>query len=289
MKKSTAISLRVAVAVCISVVLLAVLRQTNFLGIWQGPSDDQFEWTNRGQSISRQSISRHDQEESGDSIRVHVHNEKLRSTFTFTANFTFPHPWCTLKDVNEIVKTGWVKQLAAIMETWPDNQTVFMVTGDTKYESPLLNWLISAVLKANTPLSHILVVSLDENLHQLLQKRTICSVYVSPRSLFRNSSRFGSVMFTRLAIIRLLNHWGFTVAHFDSDALILRNPLPLFERYKSSSIVGQNVILSQARIRICMGAVMIRSNQQTGDYIAILNCLYCSALTEASTLMAMYM
>ena len=262
MKKSTAIVLRIVAAVCISVVLLAVLRRLNFPGIWRDQSEKVFVVPNS--DTSTESIPFHPGHSSGTVIK-----SRSSSTFTLAENFTFPHPWCALKDVNKIAKTGWVKQLAVIMETWPDNRTVFMVTANTRYLSSLLNWLISAVLKAHTPLNQILVISMDQNIHQLLQKRTISSVHVQPRSLFHNSSRFGSVMFTRLAIIRLLNHWGFTVAHFDSDALLLRDARPLFERYKSSSIVGQSgrFTIGRQRIRVCMGAVMTRGNQHTGNYL----------------------
>ena len=148
------------------------------------------------------------------------------SDFTIANDFAFPHALNTLKDVKKIASTKWVKDLASVMTTWPNNRTVMVVSGNVEFQQPLLNWIISAVLKANVSLDHILIIAADEMLHKLLKERSIGSIFVPPGSLYDSKiikmSTHKLITFSRFAVVRLLNHWGFTVVHFDSDALILR-------------------------------------------------------------------
>lgn len=192
------------------------------------------------------------------------------SRFSIASDFAFPHALNTLRGAEEIARTRWVQELASIMMTWPDNRTVMVVSGNTEFQQPLLNWIISAVLKANVSLDRILILAADESLYEVLKERRVESVFVPPTSLYDTKiHQLGIhklITFARFAVVRLLNYWGFTVAHYDSDALILRDTQRIYENYPLSSIVASKGAGPRS---LCAGSVLFRSGRQIGKFIAI--------------------
>ena len=69
-----------------------------------------------------------------------------------------------------------------------NNRTVIVVSGNTEFQQPLLNWIISAVLKANVSLECILILAADEMLYKILKERGIGSIFVPPSSLYDSKS-----------------------------------------------------------------------------------------------------
>ena len=73
--------------------------------------------------------------------------------------------------------------------------------------------------------------------------------------------------------MRFINHWGFDAANYDTDAIVLRNPEPLYyEQYRDSDFIGSYGhfppdIKQEWGIAVCTGAVMIRSSICTGNPI----------------------
>ena len=71
--------------------------------------------------------------------------------------------------------------------------------------------------------------------------------------------------------MRLVNHWGFDIANYDTDAIILKNPEPLYyEQYRDSDFIGSYGhfpldIRQEWGIAVCTGVVMIRSSIYTGN------------------------
>ena len=100
------------------------------------------------------------------------------SEFAIANNFVFSHALNTLKGVKKIASTRWVQDLASIMTTWSNNRTVIMVSRNSEFQQPLLNWMISAVLKANIAHDRILILAADEKLYKLLQERKIRSILI---------------------------------------------------------------------------------------------------------------
>ena len=127
--------------------------------------------------------------------------------------------------------------------------------------------MISAILKANISLDRILILAADELLYKLLQERNIRSIFVPPTSLYDSKSIKLSthrlITYSRFAVVRLLNHWprGFTVAHYDSDALILKDTQQIFEKYPLSSIVASK---GAGPITLCAGSILFRSKRMMG-------------------------
>jgi len=155
---------------------------------------------------------------------------------------------------------------------------ITLVSSDYKYREVLLNWLISALVRVDRPLSNILVLSLDSSLHTLLQDRGFACIHIPPESLLNpvlSASLTRHIAFTqvhvlRLTVMRFLNHWGFDVANYDTDAIIMKNPeLLYYKRHQRSDFIGSyghfpQQLQREWGIAVCIGVVMIKSSVRTG-------------------------
>ena len=176
------------------------------------------------------------------------------------------------KPVSEIVMASWMKPLLRILSSLEGKQ-VTLVIANNAYRDVLLNWLISAKIVSKPPLENIIVVCLDNTLHRLLQSRDIASI-VAPFSTVLNAKHhfkrfFELIMMMRLGFMRLINRLGYDCAMYDIDAIILKNPQPLYEKWGGIDIIGSRGELPRELWRrwgvtICIGAVFIRSNSRTG-------------------------
>lgn len=218
------------------------------------------------------------QKRSSEPVTIRIENSS--STFIISENFTFPHFKCVLFDNRKMAKTQWVMDLANLMAKKSKEMTIFAVTVNEGYKESLFNWLISAILKGGVSLDRILVISLDVSIEKFLNHHNISCVFVPIQSLFDSArsryliDNYGLVMFTRVSVIRLLNHWGYSVVNVDTDALILRDPQPLFDKYPSSSIVASSgtqprTLYSVWNTTICNGLILLRSNQEMGKLESI--------------------
>lgn len=197
--------------------------------------------------------------------------ENAKTTFTIGKNFTLPHPKI-FKEISKVLQLShpWLEQLKVYLASIYPVRTVAITVATEFYTTNLLNWLISANLVANPPLKHYIVVAFSESVYQLLTKRNITSLMVPLKSVVWGWSHgVGRVWMVRLTIIRLLNHWGYNVQHYDTDALILRNPDSLFNQFPHYDIVGSQGKLPKPfnelwGFAICMGAVLFRSTAKMG-------------------------
>ena len=79
--------------------------------------------------------------------------------------------------------------------------------------------------------------------------------------------------------MRIINRLGYDCAMYDIDAIILRNPQPLYDMWDGVDIVGSRRELPKELWRrwgvaICIGAVFIRSNTRTGESLIMGAALY---------------
>ena len=193
-------------------------------------------------------------------------------TFTVAKDFTFPHPQ-VFKPVNIVLACRWVRELKQYLSSVDPTQPVTVTVASYDFAANLLNWLISAQVMTSPPLENILVISFDNALHKMLVRRRIPSVCVPYISVLRNPKSLGvhKVWMTRLAVIRLISHWGFDVQQFDTDAIILRNPQPVFDLFSGFDVVGSRAKLpfelgkGQWGFTVCMGVILFRSTRRTGE------------------------
>ena len=158
---------------------------------------------------------------------------------------------------------------------------VSMVVTDYRSVELLLNWLIVALVRLSPPLHNVMVIGLDEKVCKLLAGRNISCIHVDPdtfmkKSYINSGSSFTSLLpvyrapQTRLLVARLINFWGFSFASYDTDALVLRDPQPIFDGLRGADIVagtGARWPRWAARewgFAVCLGAVMMRSGVATG-------------------------
>ena len=173
----------------------------------------------------------------------------------------------------QIMQFRWVRKLRTFLTTIDRRFPIAIVASNSKYTDALLNWLIASVVKLKDPIKNILVLSLDSSLQNLLQMRHIDFLYVLPSTLanIKRSKRQAvtQVEVVRLTVMRILNHWGFDVVNYDSDAVILRNPQPIYDRYPWSDVIGSAGIFPKSiyikwGVTVCMGVVLIRATNRTG-------------------------
>ena len=197
--------------------------------------------------------------------------DPLERKFPIRPGFTFPQPKA-LRPLEEVLNTRWIRALRRQLSVVTTKQ-VTMVTTNSGYTDVLINWLISAVVKSKVPISSILIVCLDEGIHSLLQRKMIASVYLPMFDLLRPTAQFNRsfelVMMTRLSVMRLINHWGFDVANYDTDAILLKDPQPLYDSVSDADIIGSigtipTDFYMEWGITICIGVVVFRSSKKTG-------------------------
>ena len=184
---------------------------------------------------------------------------------------SLPFPSNTIPAV-KLLQQQWVADLQHILSEIPlESPPIHVVAGNYAYRDLLLNWLIMAKVKVTPPLSNVIVLSIDKALCDLLNKRNITCLFVDRKANLKGNFRqnFRSILVLRLTVIRLLNYWGYDAANIDADALVLKNPEPLYEEYKESDMVaGRGTYPSPlGRVwgaTICGGTVMIRSTPNTG-------------------------
>ena len=202
--------------------------------------------------------------------------------FVIRDGFSLPLPRITLP-IHNLITKQWMADLRNYLYKIPPNSTgspISIASSDSNYENVLINWLISATVNVHPPLSHILILSLDKPLHERLLNHGFDSVHVDAKDLFasnmlskiQHSDRlaFYVVMVLRLTVMRLLNHWGYDAANYDTDAIILRNPeLLYYSDFNSSDVIGSRGRFPESvkdvfGLTLCAGVFMVKSTHQTG-------------------------
>ena len=189
-------------------------------------------------------------------VLLNVKSEVLQRPFSMPCPGVFLPP-------EKLVKSEWMATLLRFLSGLKSKQ-LNLVTGNNQYQEVLLNWLI---LSANVkpPMKDVLVLAFDRDLYDVLYTRQIPCIFIHPTAMITGR---GGIMLVRLGFLRILNWLGFDVAHFDADALILKNPQPLFDKYKTD-IVSSNAIYpfdlgKRWHFTLCMGAILVRSSKKTG-------------------------
>ena len=82
---------------------------------------------------------------------------------------------------------------------------------------------------------------------------------------------FSQVHLVRLAVLRLINHYGYDVVNYDCDAIPLKNLGPVFNKYKDADIVGTfgkgpSILYEKWGVTLNVGVMLLQSNSRTGNY-----------------------
>ena len=133
------------------------------------------------------------------------------------------------RPIQALAKQQWVIELQMLLLK-RKMKFIALTTSTWGCVTQLLQWLISARLIATPPLDNILVLSYDTMVHNLLLKKNFSSIYLNFSDIFQEpiGNIKNGIFLSRLLVIRIINQWGLSVFHCDSDALLLKNPLALF-------------------------------------------------------------
>ena len=183
-----------------------------------------------------------------------------------------------IRSPEEILSSTWLKQLRSLLRTVNIAGQVSITFANYGYIESLLNWLVVAQVRIKPPILNVIVVCLDEEVFRVLDERDIPSVYISPHAVTRNSSileekKFAStVWLMRFVIYRLINYFGYDVVSYDTDAIVMKNPQPVFNEHRNSDIVSSAGTFpfklgKRWGFTMCMGVIMFRSSPKTGKIL----------------------
>ena len=201
-----------------------------------------------------------------------VVNTTLRApaSFSIRTGFNFPHPQVFLP-TQKILSSKWVDQLKDYLRSIHPARSLTITVATQSFIPNLLNWLIAVHTLIQPPLEQVLVLGFDKGVHTLLSARNISCVYVPYSSVLKGHHKgVSTVWMTRLAVMRLLNHWGYDVLQLDNDAVPLKNPHLLFDGYSDYDLVGARGVLpfelgrGKWGFTLCMGAALLRGTEKMG-------------------------
>lgn len=213
--------------------------------------------------------------------RSHISSRARNTTrpkqFTIKAPFFMPQPAFS-RPVKVLLRSKWHQDLKDYLRTVDGNE-LSMVTSSVEHTDVLLNWLIAAYVKIKDPIKNVMVLSMDDKLHSILVNRGLPSVYVHKDMVINPRVSvprvFNQVHVTRMAVWRLMNHYGFDVINYDCDAIPLRNPQPVFDKYKTTDLIGTfgkgpNILYEKWGVALNTGLMVLRATPAMGELAVFL-------------------
>ena len=193
----------------------------------------------------------------------------VRPGFDIRPPFSFPDPQYT-RTVEEVAQMKWVHELAGILAE-KTNKMVYLAASDQGYFVTLLNWLVAVDLNTNIDIKDIIVLSFDKDIYEILKKKDISTIYININELIYHhfilrwtKAYAWDVWMVRIAVVRLINHWGYDITVIDLDAIPLKDPIPLLDKYPDSDIVASHSMGKTHYYGICFGFVLFRSTPRNG-------------------------
>jgi len=189
----------------------------------------------------------------------------------------FKLPWPDSISLAKLKKTKWLHNLHHFAKN-KEPGPITIVAADSGYVEGVLNWLIGTTLMLKEPMRNVLIVTNDLPLHTFLTCKNITTLHVPWEDVVLNTPKgpfdflgagMVQLLVVRVGVIKVLNYWGYDVRNYDADAIILRNPLHIYEQYPDSDVVGTYGgmmpydLYSKWGVVLCMGASMFRSTNKT--------------------------
>ena len=221
-------------------------------------------------------------------------NSPIGASYDFLIRQPFTLPDDYSRSLKEIFAQDWVCDLQRFLKNLDEEKHIVnMIAANSNFTDPLLNWLIAAFLRLEEPMVDVIVISLDKDLHELLINRGIPSLLVTPDLMMRTED-FPDVYHmhngfyqSRMMVMRLINHWGYDAANYDTDAVMLRNPQMIYDHpgnadvdiFAGFAISFPPVLHKKWGATLCNGAWLVRSNPSTGklrDNYYIIDILFSS-------------
>ena len=263
---------------CFSVAVAVLLVVRGLLGQGQRPTD-----RGNGGDDGKPSAALAQLSPSTDPLSddVPVSLQKQRRHVSFPEADTLPYrKWRKSTDELEDTTQTWAVALRDYLSILDKDISphVNLVLGDYKHRMLVLNWVVAAAVKLEPPLHNILVISLQQGLCDFLANSTYIShlssitcIVVPADTIFSSKSNddgWLKSLMVRPVVLRLINYWGYDVATYDSDAVVLKNPQELYKRHPHDILSSANIWPEyQARpwgFTLCAGVMVLRASSATG-------------------------
>ena len=203
-----------------------------------------------------------------------------RLAFDFPGHDSLPHHKY-LKSAREIKEEPWVATLHQYLLTLNKSVSphVHFVFGDYKHRMIVLNWVVAATVKLEPPLHRVMVLSLQQPLCDFLENSTYnihppqvtcITAPVDTVLLSLTGDAWIAAVMVRQIVLRLINFWGYDVAAYDSDAVVLKNPQELYQQYRHDLLASASIWPDyQAKpwgFTLCTGTLVYRASFAVGMY-----------------------
>ena len=208
---------------------------------------------------------------------AHVGGKRKQSLSTLPsipADMPFP---THIKSREELQKTECVLVLYNFLLSVDKSVSphVNMVFGDSEHAHLVMNWIIAAMLRLEPPLHNVVVISLDRRLCDNLaaKKLPLTCIVVSVESIFvwsvDQQIDWRRRMMVRQPVLRLITYWGYDVAAYDSDAVLLHNPQPLYDERPHVNLFAASEAFPPEVAKVwgftnCAGTLILRSSPSIG-------------------------
>ena len=195
-------------------------------------------------------------------------------------SWNYSLPWHNGASIDQYEDSGWFNSLIRYLKTVDRSEPIIMVCSDKTFIEGLLNWLIWTFVLQDTPPRNVMVVTNRVKVCSLIEGHGI-PVYclkLSVDSILNKRGvddikghQFSHLLAIRMSVMRILNHLGHHVMNLDSDAIMLKNPIPVLEQNGDSDVVGTYGgalpyrLFRKWGVVACMGTVLIRSTPATGE------------------------
>ena len=184
-----------------------------------------------------------------------------------------------LKKRELLVKTEWISELYTFLQTLDKSVSphVNLVFGDYNHRHLVMNWITAALKILQPPLHSVMVLSLHHSLCDYLKARTLplTCITVTPDSLYTfpksDEVHYGRGLMVRFPVFRLINYWGYDVAAYDCDAVLLRNPQVLYNEWQQVDVFSSSGMFPFDVSRswgftLCGGTLLFRASPAAGNY-----------------------
>ena len=243
----------------------------------------------REHNVKNPTLVNHQRISNGVEIKVnHNLNTELNTNLNTDLtgfDFNFRLPWSdSMEKAYRYQNTHWIQFLTKFTKKVNPSEPILIACADIKFKEALLNWLISVLVLQKEPPKNILIVTSRASICSLLERHDLsidCLTLSANDIIFKwkhklrngrpvKASAFQELLVIRLSVMRVLNHMGYDVINMDSDAIMLKNPIPVLESYKDSDVVGTfggslpHGLFRRWGVVVCMGAILIRSTPKTG-------------------------
>ena len=185
----------------------------------------------------------------------------------------------TIEELEDSTRT-WAGSLHHFLSTVDKDVSpmVNLVIGDYKHRMLVLNWVVAATVRIEPPLDNVIVISLQHgrmcdfiaNSTYMSHPSRVTCIVIPVNSIISLKTKDDWVqsLMIRPFVVRLINYWGYDVATYDSDAVVLKNPQELFKQHPQDIMSAADVWPTwQAQpwgLTLCAGAMVYRASATTG-------------------------